>query len=168
MLDRIIALVSLGIGILAWFSPYVWPKIPNWVAQLGVFLGVLLFGVAIGLFIAKRISDKVDELVDSAAIKFHFYGDARTPQRISANNIWRWYYLRNIISLVDASTGATSDTSISNLFVSFEKPVKIGTLHVSSPDIQIPRYEVKEFNNRFAIIVFSGEIPSGTLDLSVV
>jgi hypothetical protein len=32
-------------------------------------------------------------------------------------------------------------------------------------DIRLPAYEVKDFNNRFAIIVFAGEVPMGTLEI---
>ncbi len=49
------------------------------------------------------------------------------------------------------------------LFVNFEVPVKVGTLEVVSTNIL--KYEIKEFNNRFAIIVFSGELPAGTLTI---
>ena len=41
-------------------------------------------------------------------------------------------------------------TSITNIFVSFDRPVKAGTLLLSSADYVMPKYEVKEFNNRFA------------------
>jgi hypothetical protein len=167
MLDRVIALVSLGVTIISWFSPSLWPQIPGWVAQLGVYFGVLLLGVAIGIFVVKHTTKNTGELTDSAAFKLHSYGDNRTPQCISSNNIWRWYYLRNRISVINTSDGSMSVSMVSILFITFERPVKISTLHVSSPDVTLPNYEVKEFNNRFAIIVFSDEIPAGTLDIYI-
>jgi hypothetical protein len=72
-----------------------------------------------------------------------------------------------MFSLVAIQTGAQTTQTISNLFISFEYPVKVGTLEVSSPDFVMPHFEVKEFNNRFAIITFSNDIPVGTLVISV-
>jgi hypothetical protein len=46
------------------------------------------------------------------------------------------------------------------LFVTFDNPVRVGTLEVSA-DFKLPAYEVKEFNNRFAIIVFGDDLPTG-------
>jgi hypothetical protein len=56
---------------------------------------------------------------------------------------------------------------ITNIFISFERPVMVGTLVLSSADYVIPRYEVKEFNNRFAIIAID-QTPPGILDIKVV
>jgi hypothetical protein len=55
--------------------------------------------------------------------------------------------------------------SLATLFVSFENDVAINTLVVRSPDMRLPIYEVKEFNQRYAIIVFSDEVPAGTLEV---
>ena len=49
----------------------------------------------------------------------------------------------------------------------FDKPVRVGTLQVRALDFVLPRYEVKEFYNRYAITVFSTELPVGTLELDV-
>jgi len=56
---------------------------------------------------------------------------------------------------------------LATLFVTFENDVVISTLNVRSPDMQLPPYEVKEFNQRFAVIVFSDNVPAGTLEVVV-
>jgi sorbitol-specific phosphotransferase system component IIA len=53
------------------------------------------------------------------------------------------------------------------LFVTFEDDVTVGTLNVRSPDMQLPVYEVKEFNQRYAIITFHDNVPTGTLEVQV-
>jgi len=53
------------------------------------------------------------------------------------------------------------------LFISFETDTIVSTFKVRSPDIQLPTYEVKEFNQRFAIVVFSNNVPAGTLEIIV-
>jgi len=53
------------------------------------------------------------------------------------------------------------------LFVTFEDDVVIRTLVVQSPDMLLPIYEVKEFNQRYAIIHFAANVPAGTLEVMV-
>ena len=56
---------------------------------------------------------------------------------------------------------------LATLFVSFEDVVVIHTLTDRSPDMQLPIYEVKEFNQRYAIIQFMDNVPAGTLEIEV-
>ena len=127
----------------------------------------------------KLLSERLDEsrmslqatakaamqsLANTSYITLHTYGDDRHPIRLAYENVWRWYTLRAI--------GTDKDTEGTNplatiLFISFEIPVSVGTLEISSPDMQLPLHETKEFNNRFAIIVFNGSIPQGTLRIEV-
>ena len=51
--------------------------------------------------------------------------------------------------------------------MTFEDDVAVGTLNMRSPDMQLPVYEVKEFNQRYAIITFQDNVPAGTLELEV-
>lgn len=107
------------------------------------------------------------DLLDHAELTLRTYGDARTPERLSASNVWRWYYLRFTIAIVDVAAGQQHLPELDSLFICFDGPVKVGTLHVSSPDMKINTHEVKEFNNRFAIITFNGPVPEGTLRIEV-
>jgi hypothetical protein len=93
---------------------------------------------------------------------FERYNDDRQPMRLEASNIWRWYYLKSVFIGLNKDTGKEV-----MLFINFDTPVRVGTLEISSPDIRLPRHETKEFNNRFAIVVFS-EVPvEGTIELRV-
>ena len=115
----------------------------------------------IGLLITFKIIDfkRYNKYKTSAEIKFHLYGDARTPEMLFNQNIWRWYNL-NVLNL------ESKEVLFNSLFISFDKPILTGTLKITSPDMKLPIYEVKEYNNRFAIIVFNGQLPSGTLVVS--
>jgi len=142
----------LGIGVGIFFA-----------VVLGL-LGLMIFGKKV-----KPTTPKAESaLVDTTTIRFHLYGDERVPTLISQNNVWRWYYLRYLI-MGAKKKGAPPERvgTITLLFLSFDKPVKVTTLEVSSPDINLPTYEVKEFNNRFAIIIFSDGLPMGTLEVAV-
>lgn len=85
---------------------------------------------------------------------------------ISQENIFRWFYLHMAVDGV-APQGNKRLATFSMLHVSFEDDVVIHTLRVRSPDMQLPQYEVKEFNQRYAIIVFSDNVPAGTLEIGV-
>jgi hypothetical protein len=100
------------------------------------------------------------------AIALQFYGDYRHPTVISERNLWRYYNLTMQTTLVESS-GTKHVMAISVLFVTFVHPVRVGSLIVSSPDIALPMHEVKEFNDRFAVITFSGALPFGTLNLTL-
>ena len=94
--------------------------------------------------------------------------DARVPREMHHENVYRWYQLKNVLHATDPATGQVHDSTVATtIFVVFETPVLVHTLEVQSPDIRLPAYEVKEFNNRFAIIVFAGEVPMGTLEIVV-
>ncbi len=53
-----------------------------------------------------------------------------------------------------------------NLFANLDQPVVVGTLSVRA-DKPTPEYEISEFNNRFAIIVFSEGMPECNVDIQV-
>jgi hypothetical protein len=131
----------------------------------------------------KLLSERLDEsrlslqtatqaaaksLAETSLLKLHFYGDERTPTRLTDENVWRWFFLRTIAVSLDKDTWqAFQQNFMATLFISFDIPVSVGTLEVGSPDMQLPMYEVKEFNNRFAIITFRGGLPQGTLQIEV-
>jgi hypothetical protein len=58
------------------------------------------------------------------------------------------------------------EITTSKLFISFDRPVSVGTVTIKA-DKPIPHYEVKEFNNRFAIIVFGEAVPECNVDVDV-
>jgi hypothetical protein len=171
MLDRGIGILGIALAIIfgVWsLAPEGWPKMPPWASITGVGVGILLVGLAAGLIIGDYRQSDVNQLVDAATLRLHIYADDGTPQRLSYNNIWRWFYLRTLLIGVDKDTGKAQQHNVmATLFVTFETPVKVGTLEFSSADIRLPLHEVKEFNNRFAIIVFLQAPTEGTLDISV-
>jgi len=107
------------------------------------------------------------EMADTADLVLRTYGDERIPTRLSYENVWRWYYLRMIMVGIEIGTGKEHRNAIANLFITFDRPVKVGTLEVSSQDFALPSYEVKEFTNRYAIITFTREVPEGTIHVRI-
>jgi hypothetical protein len=171
MLDRAIGIFGIALAIIFGFwtlAPEGWPKMPPWVLILGIGIGILLIGSAAGLIIGDYRKATSGQLADTASLRLHIYADDRTPQRLAFQNIWRWYYLKTIIIELDKSTGKDQRKhATATLFLNFENPVKDGTLEISSPDIRLPLHEVKEFNSRFAIIIFHEAPSEGTLEVTV-
>jgi hypothetical protein len=56
MIDRAIGIAGLALSIIFGLALYGWPKMPQWLAQIGVGLGLVLIGLAVGLVIGDRRS----------------------------------------------------------------------------------------------------------------
>ena len=165
MIDRAIGIVGIALALVTAVLQHYLPKLPSWAPVTGFVVGIFLFGLSVGLVAAGGWRRKRD-LVKKALVRLHVYGDHRTPDGLSTENIFRWFYLQTTIEGVGPS-GITTFGKLVTLFITFEDDVVISTIKVHSPDIQLPRYEVKEFNQRYAIVVFSDNVPAGTLEVAV-
>ncbi len=168
MLDRGIGIAGIALALIFGVMQYLGPKLPKGISFTGIGIGILLLGLSAGLAIADRRNvGAIRGPADRASLRLHIYGDNRNPDRLAAENIFRWYYLKNT-ALLQGNDGTQYQAVSIILFVSFDPEVRITTMQVHSPDIQLPPYEVKEFNQRYAIIYFSGEIREGTLEVTVI
>jgi hypothetical protein len=109
---------------------------------------------------------KPGPIVDRASLRLHVYGDTRLPDRLSATNVWRWFYLNDVLGMMKQDGTKDREIVTSKLFISFDQPVGVGTMTVRS-DKPLSHYEVKEFNNRFAIVVFGEALPECNIDIEV-
>jgi hypothetical protein len=170
-----VAAVLLAIDQGIKLSPELFPKVhdlistPYWAfAPLALLLlaTTILIGRELGwLGLRERVTTIS---ADTASLRLHIYADERMPQRLGYENVWRWYFLKQLVTAVDPNTRQEYTATVTCvLFLTFDIPVKIGTLEVSSIDIKLPRHEVKDFNPRSAVIVFLAELPAGTLDIRV-
>ena len=53
------------------------------------------------------------------------------------------------------------------LYLTFDRPMSVGTMVITSPDMTVPLHEVKDFSSRSAVISFGSGIPAGTLVVTV-
>lgn len=103
-------------------------------------------------------------LAESFELHLRFFGDNRPPLMISEKNVWRWYSLRNVFTVMTPD-GKAQETAITNIFIAFDKPLWAGVARVSSNDYVVSRHEIKEFNQKFAIVTIE-TTPPGVLDIS--
>lgn len=165
MIDRALGIIGIALALLTGAVQQYFPQAPTWVASLGFGIGIFLFGLSAGLLAAGGLRRK-RSVLSRASLRLHIFGDHRTPNRLSHENIFRWFFLQMGVDGVTPQ-GNQRVVTFSTLFVTFEEDVAIHTLTVYSPDMQLPVYEVKEYNQRYAIIVFSDNVPAGTLDINV-
>jgi hypothetical protein len=106
-------------------------------------------------------------LIADSQLTLHTYGDARWPTRISETNVWRYFYLRNVLTII-GNNGEKREIIFPNLFLVFDKPANSGTVDVSSPDFKLPKHTSHDLNNnRYVIITFEEDLPAGTLEIRV-
>lgn len=167
MLDLGIGIAGLGLAVIFGALPYFRLKVPTWVSVSSVGIGVFMLGVSLGLILSGgRSASPTPTPVDNALLRLHIYRDYRAPDRLEAKNIFRWYYLSHIL-VGKAADGSDREFEMPTLFITFETEVRITTLKVRSPDMKLPRHEVKEFNQKFAIVVFLEKLGEGTLEVIV-
>lgn len=165
MIDRAIGIFGIALALLTATAQY-YIQVPNWIVRIGFCAGIFFCGLSLGLIAAGGLRQK-RRVRPSALLRLHVFGDHRTPNRLNQENIFRWYYLQFMTNRVAHQGNQRIATYATLLFVIFEEDVVINTLSVHSPDIQLPIYEVNEFNQRYAIIYFSNNIPAGTLEVAV-
>jgi hypothetical protein len=141
---------------------------PIWAAVAGA-PGYLIFTLALvalasALVIIPKLSAILRGANNTASMRLHIHADERAPTKLQFDNIFRYYQLRNIL-LAPLPGGGMASGASTIIFMAFENDVKITTLEVSSPDMVLPAHEVKEYNQRYAIICFSEALPGGTLEV---
>ena len=165
MIDRAIGFVGIAFALLTAALQYRYPQLPNWAPVIGFGAGIFLIGLSVGLIAAGGLRRKRPAR-EHASLRLHIFGDHRTPNCLSHENVFRWWYLQTAVEGVGPQ-GKQRLASFATLLVTFEDDVVIATLTVRSPDMQLPVYEVKEFNQRYAVITFSDNVPAGTLEIEV-
>lgn len=165
MIDRAIGILGIAVGIAVGLLAAYLPQLPGWVPPAGFAVASLLVGFSAGLLAAGGLWRK-RRIAHKASLRLHIFGDHRAPQKLSHENIFRWYYLQWEARFVQPD-GTQHVGKQAILFVTFEDDVVIRTLVVQSPDMLLPIYEVKEFNQRYAIIHFAANVPAGTLEVMV-
>lgn len=164
MIDRGIGIAGIALSIIFGALQFFEIQIPDWVIFSGIGVGVFMLGLSIGLM---RTESRKAKTVKTALLRLHTYRDHRVPDSLEMKNIFRWYYLSHIIKSITIE-GKKEEIEFPTLFVTFEPEVQIATLKVRSPDMKLPRHEVKEFTQKYAIVVFSEKLKEGTLEILVV
>ncbi len=144
-------------GIIAWAQnlPMIGKALVSG-ALVALFLGILT------VLLVVLWTPKIEAPADKAKISFHIYGDARLPTIIEQENIWRYYYFPWIVKHTFKPDGEVTMEG-SMIILTFDKPIYVMTLRVSSPDFPLMDFEVRDYTSRTAIILFRQSLPAGNL-----
>jgi hypothetical protein len=102
--------------------------------------------------------------VDRSELRLVIDNEKQAPTTVFYMNISKWCLLGQNFTRIDKEAYSDHDLGPVCLFILFDQPTKDELLNVTS-DSRLPRYDIKEFNDRFAIIAFAGPIPTGTLEI---
>jgi hypothetical protein len=109
------------------------PEMTNYVpafisSPLWAFAPLALLMIGTAILIGQGFGWFGHRLANRAELRLRSHGDHRVPTVVSENNVWRWYVIRNTFTVMDI--GRTITDSITNIFINFDRPVKIGTIVV--------------------------------------
>ena len=167
MLDRAIGVAGLSLALLFGVLQYYLPQFPSWAAHTGILAGTFLLGMSASLFFVHRSRVSSKKPAKTAMLRLHVYSDQRVPEVLQSENVFRWYYLRQVIATIAQDGTQTAVFPTTTVFISFEPEVEVSMFRVRSPNLVLPAHEVKDFNQRFAIVAFGGQMAEGTLELAV-
>jgi hypothetical protein len=148
---------------------------PTWATLAGIAIGILLIGIAGGLYFGAgedKSSFVTDKIATSVTVRF----DGDSPLNLSAMNIKRWYFLKNgvVIASLDPETKLPKQETIAiwNMFLVFEflvfeKPTAIHQLRVTGGPA-LPPFEIKVADPVHAVAVFSGDLSGKTVTAEAV
>ena len=118
-------------------------NIPTFVVIVGLIVGVVWAALSwsYGSIISHQAAEikllerqkseasavpKSGALIERASLRVHVYGDARLPDRLSATNIWRWFYMHDVLVMMNQDGTKKREILTSKLFTSFDQPVGVG------------------------------------------
>jgi len=104
--------------------------------------------------------------VDRSELRLVIDNEKQAPTTVFYMNVSKWCLLGQNFTRIDKEPDRDHDHGPVCLFILFDQPTKDEVLNVMSDSV-LPRYDIKEFNDRFAIIAFAGPIPVGTLEIIV-
>lgn len=109
------------------------------------------------------IAPRGTNLETRLSLKFGSAGSLPIEDGIA--NVARWYALANVVVMV-AADNTRKEIRTWNVFITFEKPVQVRQVVISSKDA-LPSYEVKDFGDKSAVIAFVGDLSNVSLEISV-
>ena len=169
------------------------PSVPGFVASagLGVSFGVLglslypipvfpaasltlnlalVFGILDFWLFAPRDAEGEAE---GALLRLTFYGDDRHPTALQCRNVGTWFAYHSPHARIEAAGEDGSRTTLATvpkawaIFIEYECPTEVRQIVASFNAAGLPPYNVLLSTKRASVIAFSGDLPSGDLEIDV-
>jgi len=146
---------------------------PMGVAMIALLLGVCPW-IALGYTYYWARMPAVTEKITMPSkvptdLRLQFNGGDTLPLGIDQHNIWRWYALTTVFKSLDEKTKTFVEAGRTwTVFMTFDKPITFTQIRIDASGGKLPTYEVKDSNNRSAIIVFGGDLAGVVLTIQTV
>ena len=129
---------------------------------------IFVFGVTIGAwghFFATKIDRKRKQQLPDLVSKTHLrlqFGRNVTPFQVINENVWRWYSMKIVGVLPDASR----QTQTTQIFVIFDAPgsALFSRVSCSDPERQL---QIHDLTERSAVIIADGDLSDTTVDVII-
>jgi hypothetical protein len=135
--------------------------------------------LAINALVQKAVPNgpekiRLSELIPSketTMLRLQFVTGQPTPIALRSDNIFQWYVTWSAEATVSFITKSKSNMEgfrvpkTWNIYITFDRPVSYKQLIVQPASHDFPRYEVKYANAVSALIITSGDIPDGVVDI---
>jgi hypothetical protein len=151
--------VALAFGAWAWIEQ--WGHLPA--ALVGLFAFVC---AAVAYRVLQPRARHPPPTATRTSCKLSFTNDGN-PTATSLENIRRWYALNNFITLFDKEKENEQTFGVTILFLNFESPINLKQIHIYSSGTPLPRYEVKDRDSHYVIIVFSKILSNTMLNVDI-
>ena len=167
MLDRAIGIVGIAIAIVFQFAPHWFPRMPEWAVLSGMYFGVLLFGLAIGLVWAdKRNLRGASAGKTPTSIRLQM--NPGSSVAIEMQNVWYWYALTFVREKhFNKKKEVVKDVPGHLLFIVFDSPVEMKQPIVECAGAVLPFYEEKSRSNRHLLIDFTDAVSGKVVNVRV-
>lgn len=130
-----------------------------WQSIVAFFIGGAILSGIYGVFFSDGFSP-VENIPTEIVLEFH--ADGTPPLQLSEKNSYRWYSLNYDIS--NPTNGQIINRIVTLVWV-FNRPTYFKQLEVRpSQGVNIPQYEMKDSNVRYALITFMGPMPNGVVE----
>jgi hypothetical protein len=173
LLDRYIGIAGLILGLLSLIAPYRWPKVPQAYTTAGLYLAILLVGLAVGSFISTKFGGQGKEPAKDVSLFLQFSDDHTVPKEVRNTNVKSWYALYTQSIYVDAldvhnqKVGGFGVPPRWSIFILFSQPVEYRQMLASCAGPETMKCTVQYSGRDYAIVTIEGNVTKGTLDVSV-
>jgi len=113
------------------------------------------------------LRERLDPSNTPTSIRIQFNVGGAMPTAVSLVNIWRWYILGSVRQDITDPKNPKNIFVGWQLFIVFDKPVRFKQILVRGHGAPLPTNEVRDPNERSAIVLLHGDSPGLVLDVIV-
>jgi hypothetical protein len=178
MSDYALGIVGIALTVIfgAWsLAPEKYRKLPNWLYAIICGVGLLLFGLGLGMWVGGQESQAAPDLpaLIETALFLEFADTTSVPNEKNVKNIKYWcaYHTGSISvneqDITGKQIGGFSVPPQWIVFIIFERAPIIQQLLVTCTGLNKPKCDVQAANSAYAVVTAVGDMTNATLEISL-